>query len=156
MLYNAALGQQAPNTPAASVDFHPSAKLLRPFYWAAAIIVGLIFFYSNNTGVNLYWLLVIPAVIVVWTFIRQVRLRYTKLSVLPGKVRYETGLFSRSIRTMDLAKIQDVRVDQTLLDRLLSLGTISIETAGETSRLEMAGVEEPQQVADYILDSKRR
>ena len=44
--------------------------------------------------------------------------------------------------------MQDVRVNQSLMDRLLSLGTISIETAGETSRLSMAGMEDPQQVAD--------
>ena len=134
----------------------PSAKLLKPFYWTAAILAGLIFFYSNNNGADLYWLLIIPGLIVAWTLIRQLRLRYTKLSVSAGKLRYETGMLSRSVRTMEVSKVQDVRVEQTFMDRLLNLGTISIETAGETSRLTMAGVEEPQQVADSILEAAHR
>ena len=44
--------------------------------------------------------------------------------------------------------MQDVRVDQSFMDRLLNLGTIAIETAGEASGLTMAGVEDPQEVAD--------
>jgi uncharacterized membrane protein YdbT with pleckstrin-like domain len=141
---------------AAPVYIHPSARLLKPLYWAAAIITGLILFYSNNTNTDLYLLLIVPALIVLWTLVKHLRLRYTKLVVGGGKLRYETGMISRSVRTMELAKVQDVRVDQSFMDRLLGLGTISIETAGETSRLTMAGVAQPQDVADYILETIRK
>jgi uncharacterized membrane protein YdbT with pleckstrin-like domain len=135
----------------------PSAKLLKPFYWAAAIIAGLIFFYSNNAGTDsLYPLLILPAAIIIWTLMRQLQLRYTKLSVSGGKLRYETGMMSRSVRTMEVSKVQDVRVDQSFMDRLLNLGTIAIETAGEASGLTMAGVEDPQEVADSILEAARK
>ena len=80
MLYNAALGQKASKTPDSSITITPSAKLLKPFYWTAAIIAGLILFYSNNTGNNMYPLLIVPALIVLWTLARHVRLRYTKLT----------------------------------------------------------------------------
>ena len=92
----------------------------------------------------------------VWTLARQLRLRYTKLIIAGDKLKYETGMMSRSSRSMDLAKVQDVVVDQTFMDRILSLGTISIQTAGETSRLTMSGVENPQQVAEFILASARK
>jgi uncharacterized membrane protein YdbT with pleckstrin-like domain len=65
-------------------------------------------------------------------------------------------MFSRSVRTMELVKVQDVRVDQTLMDRMLGLGTIHVETAGETGRLSMGGVAQPQEVADYILEAVRK
>jgi len=133
----------------------PSAKLLKPFYWAAAIIAGLIFFYSNNHGADLYWLLILPAGIVAWTLARHLRLRYTKLLVAGDQLKYETGILSRSVRTMELSKVQDVVVDQTFMDRILSLGTITIQTAGETSRLSMSGIENPQQVAEYILAARK-
>ena len=109
---------------AAPVYIHPSARLLKPLYWAAAIITGLILFYSNNTETNLYPLLIIPALMVLWTLAKHLRLRYTKLIVGSGKLRYETGMVSRSVRTMELAKVQDVRVDQSFMERLLGLGTI--------------------------------
>ncbi|HYP04816.1 MAG TPA: PH domain-containing protein [Bryobacteraceae bacterium] len=146
-----------PQKPTATpVSIHPSARLLKPFYWCAAILTGLILFYSNNTETNLYPVLIVPALIVLWTLAKHLRLRYTKLIVGGGKLRYETGMVSRSVRTMELAKVQDVRVDQSFTDRLLGLGTLSIETAGETSRLTMAGVAHPQDVADYILEAIRK
>jgi uncharacterized membrane protein YdbT with pleckstrin-like domain len=156
MLYNAALAQKASKTPESHLTISPSAKLLKPFYWTAAIIAGLILFYSNNTGNNIYPLLIVPAVIVLWTLARHVRLRYTKLNIAAGKLRYETGIMSRSVRNMELSKVQDVRVEQSFMDRLLDLGTISIETAGETSSLTMHGIEEPQEIAEYILEAAAR
>jgi uncharacterized membrane protein YdbT with pleckstrin-like domain len=151
-----ALSQRDLQPKAPGFSITPSAKLLKPFYWAAAIIAGLIFFYSNNTGKDLYVLLIVPALIVAWTLLRHLRLRYTKLTISGGKIRHETGMLSRSVRTMEVSKVQDVRVNQTFMDRLLSLGTISIETAGETSRLTMDGIEDPQHVADVILEAAHR
>jgi len=156
MLYNAALGQKASKTPDSPIAITPSAKLLKPFYWTAAVIAGLILFYSNNTGNNVYPLLIVPALIVLWTLARHLQLRYTKLSISGGKLRYETGMLSRNVRNMELSKVQDVRVQQSFMDRILDLGTISIETAGETSSLTMRGIEEPQQVAEYILEAAAR
>jgi uncharacterized membrane protein YdbT with pleckstrin-like domain len=144
---------------AAPVYIHPSARLLKPLYWTAAILTGLILFYSNNTKgdqdstPNLYLLLIIPGLLVLWTLVKHLRLRFTKLVIGSGKLRYETGMVSRSVRTMELSKVQDVRVDQSFMERLLGLGTIAIETAGESSGLKMAGVAQPQEVADYILEA---
>lgn len=160
MLYNAALGQRPPSPPpdnaAPSLAISPSAKLLKPFYWIAAILAALIFFYSSNHGADLYWLLIVPGLIAAWAIARSILLRFTKLVIIGGKLRYETGVFSRSVRTMEIFKVQDVVVNQSFFDRILNLGTISIETAGETSRLSMAGVEEPQRVAEYILNAAHK
>jgi uncharacterized membrane protein YdbT with pleckstrin-like domain len=60
---------------------------------------------------------------------------------------------SRSTRTMEIHKVQDVRVDQSLTQRLLGTGNISIETAGETSRLTLVNIDRPQYVADRILEA---
>jgi uncharacterized membrane protein YdbT with pleckstrin-like domain len=143
-----------PQMPSATpVYIHPSAKLLKPLYWLAAILIGLIFFYSNNTKTNLYGLMIVPAVIVLFAIAKHIRLRYTKLVVSGGKLRYETGIVSRSVRTMEIAKVQDVHVRQSFTERILGLGTITIQSAGETGSLTMAGVAQPQEVADYILET---
>jgi uncharacterized membrane protein YdbT with pleckstrin-like domain len=44
-----------------------------------------------------------------------------------------------------------VRLDQTVTQRLLRLGDISIETAGETSLLTMRNVDHPDAVTEEIL-----
>ena len=151
-----ALSPRDPQSKAPAFSVSPSAKLLKPFYWTAAIIAGLIFFYSNNTGRIFMCFSIVPALIVAWTLLRHLRLRYTKLIISGGKIRYETGMFSRDVRTMEVSKVQDVRVNQSLMERLLGLGTISIETAGETGRLSMAGIEDPQHVADSILEAAHK
>ena len=75
---------------------------------------------------------------------------------LRRKTPYETGMFSR-VRPHDGGLEGAGRSGgSTFMERLLSLGTISIETAGETGRLTMAGIEDPQEVADYILEAARK
>ena len=47
--------------------------------------------------------------------------------------------------------MQDVRVDQSLPQRLAGVGTLSIETAGEASRLAVGDIDQPQVLADEIM-----
>ena len=57
----------------------------------------------------------------------------------------------RTTRNISLPKVQDVRVDQTVKQRIFGVGNISIETAGEASRLVIRNLDRPNQVADEIL-----
>jgi uncharacterized membrane protein YdbT with pleckstrin-like domain len=74
-----------------------------------------------------------------------------KLTVTADKVRFETGILSKSTRTIQLGKVQDVRVDQSLRQRVTGVGTLSIETAGEASRLIIHDIDQPQVLADEIM-----
>jgi uncharacterized membrane protein YdbT with pleckstrin-like domain len=82
--------------------------------------------------------------------------RRTLLTVEDGVVRYRHGLISESTRSIELAKIQDIRVERSLSQRLWGIGTLVLETAGETSRLALADIDRPQQVADWILNASRK
>jgi uncharacterized membrane protein YdbT with pleckstrin-like domain len=83
------------------------------------------------------------------------RRRLIKLTILDDRLRYEAGVLSKSTRTMELTKIQDVRVDQTLGQRMLDIGDLSLETAGETSRIVMRSIDNPHAAADRILELSR-
>jgi len=48
--------------------------------------------------------------------------------------------------------LQDVRVDQKLMQRLFQVGDLAIETAGEASRLTIRNVDNPQALADEIMN----
>ena len=78
-----------------------------------------------------------PAVLLLLTAIRHLRRRTTSLDVQGERLRYESGLFSKTSRIMELSKVQDVRFDQTLGQRIIGTGDLSVETAGETSRIVM-------------------
>jgi len=68
----------------------------------------------------------------------------------------ETGFLSRTRRTVDMAKIQDVTVRQTLGQRLLGVGDLMLESAGESGAMAIANVDSPREIADQILASSKR
>jgi uncharacterized membrane protein YdbT with pleckstrin-like domain len=132
-------------------------KLVRPFYTISFVMLALIVGYNNTTERDpLNILAVIPAVLAAWTAWRHVKLRFTTMTIQGNKLRFESGMITKSTRTMELSRIQDVRVDQTLMQRLVGIGSITIETAGETGRLTMQNVDQPQSIADFILESSRK
>lgn len=134
-----------PPVPSESFVICPSSKLIKPWYVIAAALAVA----AYTTA--LYWLAIPALVILLWAGVKHAALRFTKLIISGDKLRHETGILSRSTRTMELRKVQDVRVDQSLPQRLIGTGNITLETAGETSRLTMKHVDSPQEVADRIL-----
>jgi uncharacterized membrane protein YdbT with pleckstrin-like domain len=124
-----------------------------------ALAVGIavaIAAYNNGRDEPVNWLYAFPALIFVWTAIKHFARRFQVMTLSDGRLRYESGLVSRSTRTLDLHRVQDVSVDQSFGQRLLGIGDISIETAGERGGLVMKAIDRPRQIADYILDSSRQ
>jgi uncharacterized membrane protein YdbT with pleckstrin-like domain len=72
------------------------------------------------------------------------------------RVRYESGLLSKQMHAIDVAKVHDVRVEQSVKQRVLGLGNLSVETANSASRIQMTDIDNPQQVADRILQLSRK
>jgi uncharacterized membrane protein YdbT with pleckstrin-like domain len=77
--------------------------------------------------------------------------RTIKATISGDKLRVESGFFSKSTRIIQLSKIQDVRVNQTLFQRIFSVGDVAIETAGEASRLVLPHFDSPNIIAEEIL-----
>ena len=75
-----------------------------------------------------------------------------KLEIFGDRLRYESGFLAKTTRTMELAKVQDVRVDQTLGQRMIRVGDLSFETAGGSSRIVIRSIDNPQMAADHILE----
>ncbi len=147
-------------TMAASEEEPVPDLIIRPtmkFVYAGAVLAAIVFiglevaWFSTRGPDAPGWTAAVPALILLWPAARWVRRQCTKTTVSGDRLRYEVGLASRSTRTIQLSKIQDVRVDQGAIDRLWDVGNISIETAGETSRLTLTHVDSPQRLADEIM-----
>ena len=78
------------------------------------------------------------------------------MTMVGDKLRYETGMLSKATRTIQLSKVQDVTVRQSVAQRMGGVGDLSIETAGETSRLTFPNIDGPQAIADKIIDESHR
>jgi len=51
--------------------------------------------------------------------------------------------------------VQDVRVDQSVKQRLLGMGRLSVETSGGSSTIAINNVDSPHKIADMILERSR-
>ncbi|MCL5744000.1 MAG: PH domain-containing protein [Acidobacteria bacterium] len=128
----------------------PSLKFIKAGYLITLVIVlataGLAVRYEQPV-----WEAAIALFLFVWPIERHLHRQITKISILEDKLRYETGLLSKTTRTIQLPKVQDVTVQQRLSQRIFGVGDLSIETAGETSRLTVMNIDAPQVIADEII-----
>lgn len=132
----------------------PSMKQVKAWYFfallvvAAAVFVHLRYLRPRDEPP---WLPAAAGLILLVPIRRHIGRQSAKLTITGDKLRYEVGLLSKTTRSIQLSKIQDVRVDQSIGQRILGVGDISIETSGESSRLEMDNVDQPQAIADEII-----
>ena len=82
---------------------------------------------------------------------RHLQIAFTKMTIEGERLKYESGMFAKTSRALQLTRIQDVRVDRSLGQRLMGIGDLTLETAGETSRLTIRDIDRPQEVAEHIL-----
>ena len=54
------------------------------------------------------WIPWLPALLLLWPLQRHLRNRLTKMTILDDRLRYETGLLSRTTRTILVSRVQDV------------------------------------------------
>jgi len=136
----------------------PTLKWVRFAYTVWFLIAFVAVLVCNNywKGQYLEWVAAALGVLwIAWPLRLQVRRRMTKLVIEADKLRVEVGLFSKTTRTFQLSKIQDITVQQTLLQRMLKLGDLSLETAGESGPLMIRNLDHPQVVADQIMELAR-
>jgi uncharacterized membrane protein YdbT with pleckstrin-like domain len=138
----------------ADIVVQPTKKWIRFQYYTVFVLVCVaVFLYVNFFPTAPAWLLILPALLFVFPIVADVRRRFIRMTIAGDKLRFESGVLSKTTRSIQLSKVQDVTVTQTLTERLIGIGTLSIETAGETSRLTIAGIDDPQAVADEIQDA---
>jgi membrane protein YdbS with pleckstrin-like domain len=126
--------------------------------YALVVVLAVVAYWlraSYAPDISLWAPALAPAAILLLTAIRHMRRRTTSLDVDGERLRYEAGLFSKTSRIMELSKVQDVRFDQTFGQRIIGTGDLSVETAGETSRIEMDSIDRPREVAEHILELSR-
>jgi len=148
-----------PATAEPILTVRPTAKFILMAYMAVgALLVG-----GMAAAIILEWplqvlygMVIVDSVLCLWCVFRHMKLRYTCLTVAADQLRYEEGFLSKSTRSLHLQKIQDVRVEQSLFERIFGIGTLTLETAGETGRMSMPNVDHPQRVADKILSLARQ
>src|ERR1700722_4669506 len=133
----------------ADIVIRPSMKFIKAGYVCALLVVcaALIVHYKyvmvQYPEQHVPYLPIVSLLILLWPIKRHLQRQTVKLTIAGEKLRYEVGLASKSTRIIQLPKVQDVRVIQSLTQRMFDVGDVSIETAGENSRLVVENLEAP-------------
>jgi uncharacterized membrane protein YdbT with pleckstrin-like domain len=139
----------------------PSIKLLKTAYGVAIFTLGCL---GIAKAMNLmealaqyWWIAFLPPLLYLcWIGSRHISSRLTRMVINDDRVRYEAGFLSKQMHAIDVAKVHDVRVEQSVKQRVIGVGNISVETANSGSRIHMTDVDNPQQIADRILQLSRK
>lgn len=123
----------------------------------AGVIAGLVS--AARAGVvQAAW--VIAAVLVVFVVVlargalRRARTTYT---ITSQRLTIQTGLMGRNVHETRLEQIQNVYCRQTLLERLLDVGTVSFDTAGGAAfDFSFNGVEQPRTIVRTVDQALHR
>jgi uncharacterized membrane protein YdbT with pleckstrin-like domain len=142
----------------ADIVIRPSMKFIKAGYVCALLVVcaAVIVHYkylADQYPQRYPYLPIASLFLLIWPIKRHLQRQTVKLTMAGEKLRYETGLTSKSTRIIQLPKVQDVRVIQSFWQRIFGVGDISIETAGENSRLVVENLDRPRELAEQITDA---
>ena len=148
------------------MDLHPGEKIVfegRPvwrstlsFYITGligAVIIGVIAGLIGGTGLGVGVWLVLFAGVVLVGFIRRISTRYT---ITNQRLRIQRGLLSKHVQQTRIERVQNVNTSQTVVSRMLRVGTVDFDTAGtDDSDFTFIGVGDPHSVVEAVDRAQR-
>ena len=130
---------------------HPSWRSTLTFYIQGLIVIlviAAIGLLVSSTGVGAGILAGGAALVVLVGFIRRIATVYT---ITNQRLRIKRGILSKRIQQTRIDRVQNVNTDQSVLERLLRVGTVDFDTAGtDDSDFTFAGVSSPSRVVEAV------
>lgn len=123
---------------------------------AAVVIVALVI--PFHWGLLAYLLIMLGgvAMFLIWPARPLVKWLTSHFVVTTERVMRRTGLVARHSVEISLEKITDVRVSQTIIERMVNAGDLTLESAGRTGREVFEDVRAPDAVQKMIFEMKER
>ena len=135
----------------------PSMKTVWATYALAFAAIGVcIWIYDTYAQNQQPWLMAIPLIGLVVPIRMHLRRRLISMRLHDNHLTLESGFFSRTRRTVDMAKIQDVTVKQSFGQRMLGVGDLMLESAGEAGAMGIRNLDRPRAIADSIIEGSKR
>ena len=129
------------------LDFHLAGLLLAA---AGGAIAKLI---PESWGIAIAVFAAILALSIVVGFVRRLATRYV---ITDRRLHIRRGFFSRTEQHATIDRVQNVETHQTLLERVLRIGTVNFDTAAtDESDFKFEGVALPRQVVAAVDQAQR-
>jgi uncharacterized membrane protein YdbT with pleckstrin-like domain len=130
---------------------HPSWRSILGYYikgLIGALIIAVVGYLLDGVGLGVGFLLLILAIVLLAGFIRRFATVYT---ITTQRLRIKRGIIARHVQQTDIERVQNVNTHQSVLDRLLQVGSVDFDTAGTgDSDFKFDGVEDPEEVVAAV------
>jgi Bacterial PH domain len=111
---------------------------------------GIACFFAHMSAMTWIGIILILAGLVLWTM-PFLLAKSTRYRISNYRIDYERGILSKKIDTLELWHVEDLGFRQSLFDRILDVGTITIVSHDETTpNLSMHGIPNPRPVFDAL------
>jgi membrane protein YdbS with pleckstrin-like domain len=120
------------------------------FLITAGLVAAAAWILIKHTGP--WWVAaILIAAVVLFQLILKFIARSTRYRIGNYRIDYERGLFSKNIDTLELWHVEDLHFHQSLLDRMMEIGTITITSRDETMpKLVIAGIPHPRPLYETL------
>jgi len=130
----------------------PAWRALLAFYiWgllAAAVALVVLWFLVDSVVAGV---LVGAAIAGLTLVVGYVRRLFTKYLITNRRLRISRGILRRNVQETRLERVQNVNYDQTLIDRMLHVGTVDFDTAGrDDAEFRFQWVTHPEEVVRAV------
>lgn len=151
---------QAPAPPVAATPLVPEHEVFRaqPAFYSVAVNYALAALLSLGLAIllgffggALKWVFLFTAFFFFWPVWRHLRRATTNYTLTNHKMEIASGLFAKTQRHIPVQNIQDVTVQASFAQRMLSVGDVIIDSASVGGKIQMTNVRHPRRYADLIL-----
>lgn len=110
---------------------------------------------SYASAIGIAVICIFPVITLPITFILLgviwIALKVNRYKVTNERVILTSGIVSRKVEEVELFRIKDVTVSQGIIDRLMGVGSVKIESVDEsTPILKIKGIENPVEVKEQL------
>ncbi|MGL6227519.1 MAG: PH domain-containing protein [Thermoguttaceae bacterium] len=139
-----------------------SSKALRGCAWLCGFITLVFLVFTAYLPMSVWvGLMLIPAISWIWVSILcWYRTNFIQYRLTESNLYAEKGFMHKTIDTLELMGISDLKMEQSLWDRLINGGTGKIRVYSHLdktdSELVMSGIENPREVLEIIDVARRR
>ena len=135
---------------------HPSSRAALSFYLpiilviaVAAVIVAIV----ASVGIAIVAFVVATVLLVLVGHVKRTAIDY---AVTSQRLYIRKGILSKRVQQTRIDRVQNVNTSQSLLDRLLRVGTIDFDTAGsDDSEFRFVGISKPSAVVAAVDRAQR-
>lgn len=120
------------------------------WFVVAAVVVGLSIYQWSTAGAG--WSLGAMVVVLLLMVMRTLwRIASTSYRITTQRLFIRRGILTQTVDQTELLRVDDVKMKQTLLERVLGIGSVDVSSSDRSDGfLTLSGIAEPAKVAEHI------